>query len=42
VVKQEGGRRYVILSDDPEHPARYERMPGPTRMVFNNGRFLPA
>ena len=36
------GKRIVILSDDPEHPERYARMPGPTRMVFADGRFLPA
>jgi len=36
------GKRFVILSDDPEHPDRYARMPGPTRMVFAEGRFLPA
>jgi 8-oxo-dGTP pyrophosphatase MutT (NUDIX family) len=42
VVKQEHGRRFVILSDDPQHPDHYQRMPGPTRMVFEGGRFLPA
>lgn len=39
-VRMEGGRRLVILSDDPEHPAGYERMPGPTRMAFEGGRFV--
>lgn len=42
IVQTEGGRRFVILSDDGEHPDRYERMPGPTRLVFDGGRFLPA
>ena len=42
VVKMESGRRLVILSDDPEHPDRYTRMPGPTRMALEGGRFLPA
>jgi 8-oxo-dGTP pyrophosphatase MutT (NUDIX family) len=41
-VRSEGGRRLVILSDDPEHPDRFPRMPGPTRMVFEGGRFVPA
>jgi 8-oxo-dGTP pyrophosphatase MutT (NUDIX family) len=36
------GKRIVILSDDAEHPDRYARMPGPTRMVFAEGRFLPV
>jgi 8-oxo-dGTP pyrophosphatase MutT (NUDIX family) len=42
VVRNEDGRRLVILSDDPDHPDRFPRMPGPTRMVFDGGRFLPA
>jgi len=42
VVRAEAGRRLIILSDDPDHPDRYARMPGPTRMVFADGRFLPA
>ena len=42
VVRAEEGRRMIILSDDPQHPDRYARMPGPTRMVFADGRFLPA
>ena len=42
VVRNEGGRRLVILSDDPDHPDRFPRMAGPTRMVFDGGRFLPA
>ena len=42
VVRNEDGRRLVILSDDPDHPERFPRMPGPTRMVFDGGRFLPA
>lgn len=42
VVRNEEGRRLIILSDDPAHPDRYARMPGPTRMVFADGRFLPA
>ena len=41
-VRNEAGRRLVILPDDPEHPDRFARMPGPTRMVFADGRFLPA
>ena len=42
VVRNEDGRRLVILSDDPDHPDRFPRMAGPTRMVFDGGRFLPA
>jgi len=42
VVRTEDGRRLVILSDDPDHPDRFPRMAGPTRMVFDGGRFLPA
>jgi 8-oxo-dGTP pyrophosphatase MutT (NUDIX family) len=42
VVRNEDGRRLVILSDDPDHPDRFPRMAGPTRMVFEGGRFLPA
>ena len=42
IVREEQGRRLVILSDDPDHPDAYPRMPGPTRMVFERGRFLPA
>lgn len=42
VVRMESGRRVLYFSDDPEHPDRYERMPGPTRMVFEGGRYLPA
>lgn len=42
VVRMEEGKRLIILSDDPEHPDRFARMPGPTRMVFDGGRFLPA
>jgi 8-oxo-dGTP pyrophosphatase MutT (NUDIX family) len=42
VVRMEEGRRLIILSDDPGHPDQYARMPGPTRMVFADGRFLPA
>jgi 8-oxo-dGTP pyrophosphatase MutT (NUDIX family) len=42
VVRNEDGRRLVILSDDAEHPDRFPRMAGPTRMVFDGGRFLPA
>ena len=42
VVKMESGRRLVILSDDHEHPDGYARMPGPTRMALEGGRFLPV
>ena len=42
VVRNEDGRRLVILPDDPDHPARFPRMAGPTRMVFEGGRFVPA
>jgi 8-oxo-dGTP pyrophosphatase MutT (NUDIX family) len=42
VVRMEEGKRLILLSDDPEHPDRFARMPGPTRMVFDGGRFLPA
>jgi 8-oxo-dGTP pyrophosphatase MutT (NUDIX family) len=42
VVRMVEGKRVIILSDDPDHPDRYERMPGPTRMVFDGGRFLPV
>jgi len=42
VVRMEDGKRLILLSDDPEHPDRFARMPGPTRMVFDGGRFLPA
>ena len=42
VVRMEEGRRLIILSDDPAHPDRYAPMPGPSRMVFTDGRFLPA
>lgn len=42
VVRMEQGKRLILLSDDPEHPDRFPRMPGPTRMVFDGGRFLPA
>ena len=42
VVRNEDGRRLVILSDDPDHPDRFPRMAGPTRMVFEGGRFVPA
>ena len=42
VIRNEAGRRLVILSDDPEHPDRYARMPGPTRMAFEGGRFVPV
>ena len=42
VVRMVDGRRLIILSDDPEHPDRYAPMPGPSRMVFAEGRFLPA
>jgi len=42
VVKMEGAKRMIVLSDDAEHPDRFPRMPGPTRMVFDGGRFLPA
>ena len=42
VVRNEEGKRLIILSDDPDHPDRFARMPGPTRMVFEGGRFLPA
>jgi len=42
IVREEQGRRLVILPDDPDHPDRFPRMPGPTRMVFEGGRFLPA
>ena len=42
VVRNEEGKRLIILSDDPEHPDRFPRMAGPTRMVFDGGRFLPA
>jgi len=41
-VRNEGGKRLVILPDDPDHPDRFARMPGPTRMVFDAGRFLPV
>jgi 8-oxo-dGTP pyrophosphatase MutT (NUDIX family) len=41
-VRMEDGKRLILLSDDPEHPEHFPRMPGPTRMVFENGRFLPA
>jgi hypothetical protein len=41
-VRNESGKRIVILPDDPDHPDRFPRMPGPTRMVFEGGRFLPA
>lgn len=39
-IRMDGGRRLVIFPDDPEHPAGYERMPGPTRMAFEGGRFV--
>ena len=39
-VRMDGDRRLVIFPDDPEHPAGYPRMPGPTRMAFENGRFI--
>ena len=42
VVRMVEGKRLIILSDDPEHPDQYARMPGPSRMVFAEGRFLPA
>ena len=42
VVGMAEGRRLIILSDDPEHPDRFARLPGPTRMVFDAGRFLPV
>lgn len=42
VVRMEEGRRLIILSDDPQHPDRYAPMPGPSRMVFEGGRFVPA
>jgi len=42
IVREERGRRLVILCDDPDHPDGYPRAPGPTRMVFEGGRFLPA
>lgn len=42
VVKMEDGKRLIILSDDAEHPDRFARMPGPTRMFFDGGRFVPA
>jgi 8-oxo-dGTP pyrophosphatase MutT (NUDIX family) len=42
VVRMENGKRLILLSDDAEHPDRFARMPGPTRMVFDGGRFLPA
>ena len=42
VVRMEDGKRLILLSDDPEHPDRFARMPGPTRMFFDGGRFLPA
>ena len=42
VVRSEEGKRLVILSDDPDHPDRFPRMAGPTRMVFEAGRFLPV
>jgi len=42
VVRMVEGKRLIILSDDPEHPDQYARMPGPSRMVFAGGRFLPA
>jgi len=42
VVRMEDGKRLILLSDDPEHPDAFPRMPGPTRMVFDGGRFLPA
>jgi 8-oxo-dGTP pyrophosphatase MutT (NUDIX family) len=41
-VRNHAGKRIIILSDDPDHPDRFPRMPGPTRMVFEDGRFLPA
>jgi hypothetical protein len=41
-IRNEAGKRLVILPDDPDHPDRFPRMPGPTRMVFEGGRFLPA
>lgn len=41
IIRDELGRRLVILPDDPDHPDAFPRMPGPTRMVFVAGRFLP-
>ena len=42
VVRMEEGKRLILLSDDPEHPDCFGRMPGPTRMLFDGGRFVAA
>jgi len=42
VMRTQEGKRLILLSDDPEHPDSFPRMPGPTRMLFESGRFLPV
>jgi hypothetical protein len=39
--RQVGETRLLLYPGDPEHPVRERAMPGPTRMLFENGRFRP-
>jgi 8-oxo-dGTP pyrophosphatase MutT (NUDIX family) len=38
---QRDGTRVVAYPGDPEHPVSVRAMPGPTRLIYANGRFVP-
>jgi hypothetical protein len=41
VSLQTASGRLVCYPGDPEHPVRERAMPGPTRLLFEGGRFRP-
>lgn len=38
---QRDGARVVAYPGDPDHPVGTRAMPGPTRLIYSNGRFVP-
>jgi hypothetical protein len=41
VAFEENGTRFVCFPGDERHPVRSKVMPGPTRLCWRNGRYLP-